>query len=239
MITKTEAPMEYLPNGFTLDIPKGCFPLSTDSVLLAHFAKGIGTRKLLDLGSGCGTLGLMLCAENTGCRITGLELDACAHQGALENIRRNRLEDRMESICTDLRQVPMLFGSGSFDCCISNPPYFSGGPASSALLARREDACSLAELVQAAAWALKYGGDFYLVHRPERLAEIIALAAGHRLEAKRLGLVRHQEGKDIALILLQLRKGAKPGLTMEDWILHDKSGAPTPLYRKIYHIPEE
>lgn len=231
--------MEYLPNGITLQIPDGCFPLSTDSIALAHFAKGIGAKRTLDLCSGCGTIGLMLCAENEGCHVTGVELDENAHAGALENIARNGLASRMESICADVHQVPALFAPGSFACCISNPPYFSDGPASRAGLARREDACTLSDLFHAAGWALKYGGDFYLVHRPERLAEIIRRGAENHLEAKRLGLLRHREGGPVSLVLLQLRKGGKPGLTMEDWVLHDRSGRPTPLYRQIYHIQED
>ena len=231
--------MEYLPHGFRLEIPAGCFPLTTDSMVLAHFAGSIGARTLLDLGSGCGTLGLLLCARNERCRVTGIELDAAAHGGALENIRHNRLGQRMESICADLRRVPGLFAPGSFACCISNPPYFSGGPASLTPLARREDACTLADLMSSAAWALKFGGDFFLVHRPERLAEIIALGAENALEAKQLTLVRHREDGPIALVLLKLRKGAKPGLTMEEWTLHHRDGSPTSLYREIYHIQED
>lgn len=227
--------MEYLPNGIELNIPAGAFPLCTDSILLAHFAR-VGNSTVLDLGAGCGTIGLMLCASNPGCRVTGLELEKAAHEGALENIRHNALDSRMQSICGDIRQVPALFGAGSFSCCISNPPYFSDGPASHALLARREDTCSLAELMTAAAWAIQYGGDFYLVHRPERLGEIIALGAANKLEAKELALVRHKEGGPINLILLRLRKGGKPGLKMEDWVLHDREGQPSSLYKEIYHI---
>ena len=97
--------MEYLQNGFTLDIPPGCFPLSTDSILLADFVRLGSNAHVLDLGSGCGTLGLLLCAKDAACSVTGMELDQTAHAAALENIRRNRLEDRMKSLCTDLRQL--------------------------------------------------------------------------------------------------------------------------------------
>ena len=91
----------------------------------------------------------------------------------------------------------------------------------------------------AAAKALKYGGDFFLVHRPERLAEAIALGAKHHLEAKRLCLVRHQEGSPIALVLLAFRKGGKPGLSIEEWTLYHRDGRKTPICREIYHITEE
>ena len=231
--------MEYLPHGLQLHIPEGCFPLTTDSMLLAHFAAILGRRAVLDLGSGCGTLGLLLCAGNQRCQVTGIELDENAHRGAEENIRRNNLAGRMRSICADLRRVPGLFEPGSFDCCISNPPYFSGGPASLLPTVRREDCCSLADLMACAAWALKYGGDFFLVHRPERLGELIARGASHKLEAKQLTLVRHREDGPIALVLLRLRKGAKPGLTIGELSLHHRDGSPTKEYLEIYHIRED
>ncbi|MBQ8834376.1 MAG: methyltransferase [Oscillospiraceae bacterium] len=229
--------METLPNGFTISLGEGCFPLSTDSMVLAHFARLPRNARVLDLGSGCGTLGLLLCAKDSGCAITGMELDEIAHEAALANIRRNGLEHRMESICANLRQVSNYFVPGSFSCIISNPPYFSGGPASRSLsAARREEQCTLADLCSSAAWALKYGGDFFLVHRPERLAEIIARCAENGLEAKRLCLLRHKAGGPITLILLHLRKGAKPGLKIEEQALFDKNGTPTSFYKDVYHI---
>ena len=229
--------MEYLPNGFTLELTEGAFPLSTDSMVLSHFARLPKKARVLDLGSGCGTLGLLLCSRNETCTVTGVELCNTAHAMALENIHRNNLDTRMESICADLRSVSERFSPGSFSVCISNPPYFSGGPASKNLTtARREDTCSAAELFHAAGWALKYGGDFFLVHRPERLAELIAHAAQHKLEAKRLCLLRHKGDGPVNLVLLQFRKGGKPGLIWEEIILHNADGSPTSAYKEIYHI---
>lgn len=221
--------MEVLPNGHTLDIPEGCFPLSTDSVALADFVRLPRRARVLDLGSGCGTLGLLLCDRDAQCRVTGVELDACAHQAALENILRNQLCPRMESVCADLRSVSVRFSPGSFDCCISNPPYFFGGPASRTVpLARRQDACPPEAVFQAAAWAIRYGGDFFVVHRPESLAQLTALGAGQGLEAKRLRLLRHRPGGPVCLILLQFRKGAKPGLKWEEAVIaptHAEAGS--------------
>lgn len=229
--------MEHLPNGLTLDLPQGTFPLSTDSMVLAHFASLPRNAKVLDLGAGAGTLGLLLCAKDPGCQVTGLEITESGHEAALQNIARNNLTARLTSICADVRHVPSEFAPGSFHCCISNPPYFSGGPASQATpLARREDCCTPEDLLKSAAWALRYGGDFFLVHKPERLAQLIACAAPHKLEAKRLTLIRHKEGGPITLILLQFRKGGKPGLIMEERSLFDSQGNPTDYYREVYHI---
>ena len=231
--------MEYLPGGLTLTPGSRAFPLSTDSMVLAHFIKLKRNAKVLDLGSGCGTLGLLLCATDQTCTVTGVELDANAHEAALANIARNHLGNRLDSICIDLRQLDPAY-NGFFDCCVSNPPYFSGGPASiSHAQARREDCCSIRELFTAAGKGLKYGGDFYLVHRPERLAELIAAGAERKLEAKRLRLVRHRQTGDISLILLQFRKGGKPGLQIDEIHLFDDNEQPSRFYREIYHIQED
>jgi tRNA1(Val) A37 N6-methylase TrmN6 len=229
--------METLHNGFTLDFPDNVFPLSTDSILLADFVRLSNNANVLDLGSGCGTLGTLLCAKNETCRVTGIELDATAHATALDNIRRNGLEPRMHSICADLRTVNTLFAPGSFSCCISNPPYFSGGPASAATpLARREDCCSPDELFSAASWALKYGGDFFLVHKPERLGQLCGCAVQAGLEPKRLRLIRHRENGPISLILLACRKGGKPGLVWEELFLNHADGVPSDYYKTLYSL---
>ena len=87
--------MEQLPNGFTLNLPEGAFPLSTDSMVLSHFVRLPKNARVLDLGSGCGTLGLLLCAVNESCRVTGVELSQSAHLAAIDNIRRNGLTTPM------------------------------------------------------------------------------------------------------------------------------------------------
>lgn len=229
--------MENLPNGYTLELCPGAFPLSTDSMVLSHFVRLPKNARVLDLGSGCGTLGLLLCSRDPGCSVTGLELDPAAHAAALENIRRNGLDLRMESLCADLRSVSEKFSPGCFSCCVSNPPYFSAGKASQSLpQARQEQTCTAEDLFKAAAWALKFGGDFFLVHKPERLAELTVLGAKYSLEAKRLCLLRHRPDAPVNLILLQLRKGAKPGLTWEEIVLHNSDGSLSPVYKEIYHL---
>ena len=231
--------MEQLPMGMTLELPEGVFPLSTDSMVLSHFCRGARGKRWLDLGSGGGTLGLLLCAEDPSRTVTGVELNAAAHEAALENIRRNALAVRMQSICADLREVPSRFASGSFSVCVSNPPYFTGGPASVRHpQARHEEQCSLSQLFASVGWALKYGGDFFLVHKPDRLSEILLEGAKVGMEAKRLCLLRHREGGPICLILLQMRKGAKPGLIWEEMALEDGNGNPTQAFRDIYHISD-
>lgn len=225
--------MEYLQNGYCLDIPSGCFPLSTDSILLSDFIRLPRNSTVLDLGSGCGTLGTLLCAKDPGCIVTGVELDEAAHTAALHNIALNALEGRLSSICSDLRS----FHRPGFHCCISNPPYYTGGPASNRTPnARRDDNCTIGELMAAASKNLRFGGDFFVVHKPEKLAQLISCGAAEGLEAKRLRLIRHTENAAVSLILLQFRKGGKPGLVWEEAFLFHSDGTPSDYYRKVYHL---
>jgi len=229
--------MEQLANGFTLDIPADVFPLSTDSILLADFVRLPKNAKVLDLGSGCGTLGLLLCAKDPSCRVTGIEITDCAHRAAEENISANNLGPRMASICGDFRQVTTSLPAGSFHVCVSNPPYFSGGPASqNHPTARRNDCCSTQELFVSAARTLRYGGDFFLVHKPEYLAQLCACGSNAGLEPKVLCLVRHKPESDCNLLLLQCRKGGKPGLKMQELTLFRSDGSPTDYYKKLYRL---
>ena len=226
--------MEYIADHYTLDLGPG-FPLSTDSMVLADFVKLPKNATVLDLGSGCATLGLLLCARDQSCRVTGMELQEAAHAAAVENIARNGLEGRLSSICRDLRDMPLA--PGSFQACVSNPPYFSGGAAHSKNpTARQEDTCTPKDLFAAASRALRWGGDFFLVHKPERLAQLCFEASSHGLEPKRLRLVRHRPDAPVSLILLSCRRGGKPGLQWEELCLYNQDGTPTADYKRIYNL---
>ena len=229
--------METIKQSFTLDLSGG-FPLSTDSMVLADFVRLPKNAAVLDLGSGCGTLGLLLCARDALCTVTGIELDEAAHAAALENIERNHLGERLHSICGDLREIPVA--PGLFRVCVSNPPYFSGGERHSRTPgARREDTCPPDALFAAASKALCFGGVFFLVHKPERLAQLCFEASSHGLEPKRLRLVRHRPDSPVSLILLSCRKGGKPGLMLEELLLFHSDGTPTEDYKRIYHTNNE
>lgn len=227
--------MEYLKNGFTLEIPDGCFPLSTDSVSLANFAKLPKNARVLDLGAGCGTLGMFLCASRPDCTVTGIEISQAAHEAGMKNAAANRVPDRYSSICADLCNIESLVKAGAFHVCVSNPPYFTGGPASQTLaVARQEQQCNMKDLFRAAAWSLQWGGDFFLVHKPERLAELCACASRHNLEPKTLLLLRHRKDGPVSLVLVQCRKGGKPGLIWQEQYLYEADGTPSAYFNALY-----
>lgn len=218
------------------------FPLGTDSVLLADFVRLPPAASVADLGAGVGTLGLLLCARQPDCRVDGVELQVQAVEAAQDAIRENGMEGRVSVVQGDLRQIAAFSPAGRYDAVVANPPYFPSGSgaaaASEALaLARTELACTLADVCRAAAWLLHWGGCFFLVHRPERLCDLVTELRANRLEPKRLRLVRHRPDAPPCLVLLESRLGGKSGLTIgPDLLLRDADGRESEEYRRIYGL---
>ena len=232
---------ELLSNGMRIAHAGGAFALGTDSVLLADFCGPVHAENIVDLGCGGCSLGVLLCAYHEACRVTGVEIQSAACEIARENVRVNALADRLQVVCADLRE----YAAGKhpkFDVAISNPPYFpvQGGAIArneAQAIARTELCCSFDELCLAVSRLLNYGGRFCLVHRPERLAELLSTLRSHRLEPKRLRCVRNDARSDVCLVLIEARLGAGIGLNIEqDLILSNPDGTPTGEYRRIYHI---
>src|SRR5699024_952353 len=227
---------EPLWNGVVLSQPDSLFPLGTDSVALSSFARFPHGARVADLGCGGGAIALMLLASDPSLHVTGIELDPVAAQAARDNGAENRVD--FQVVAGDLRHIETLLPPGGFDGCVANPPYFPVGSGASGARAnaRSEVTLTLKELCRAAQWLLTYEGRFALVHRPERLADLMEALRAHQLEPKRLRLLRHWAEKPPSLLLLEAKKGAKPGLVWEpDLILRDEDGQESAACRALYH----
>ena len=224
---------ELLLGHIRMTIPARHFGVSTDSMALADFCRIARGSRVLDLGCGCGLVSLLLLGSDPSLTVCGVELLPDAAQQARENAAQN-----------DLREAHDAIAPGSFDCAVSNPPYYpprSGFVCQDAGLAaaRSELHCSPDELCRAAARSLRWGGRFFLVPKPEWLADLICALRGAQLEPKRMQLVQHRASALPSLALLEARRGGKPGLACEpNLILYDEAGQPTAAYRRIYHLQE-
>lgn len=220
------------------------FPLSTDSVLLAYFAAPSGRCSIMDLGAGCGTLGLLLAASNPICRVDGIELQEQSVRSAEAVIRLNGLEEQVSVLPDDIRDIPAKYPANSYDAVLSNPPYFPVGHGASAAsealaIARTELCCTLHDLCRAAAHLLRWGAPFYLVHKPERLCDLLTTLRSCRLEPKRLRFVRNKSSAAPSLVLIESRLGGNPSLQiLPDLILRNEDGSETLEYRVIYGLEE-
>ena len=216
------------------------FPLSTDTVLLSAFARFSKNARICDLGAGSGALSLQLFSRDDSLHLTGVEILPQAVQSAEENIALNDLQAHIQILQGDLRTIRTLLPAGSFQGVVSNPPYFPAGSGAVRegevqATATSEAGCTMEELFFAADWLLQWGGKFCLVHRPERLTDLLCTARAHRLEPKRLRMVCHRLGMAPSLALLECVKGGKAGLFTEPTLyLYDESGAMSAQARAIY-----
>ena len=212
----------------------------TDSVLLAG-AAGPGDT-IADLGCGAGVVALLLAWDRPRSRVTGLELSESACELARLAAEENHLSDRVTIRRADLRDLSALPPAGSFDCAVSNPPYFAQGSGAAAKASRSrqrsEETCRIEELCRAAAHLVRWGGTFTVVYRPERLVDLLTALRQAALEPKRLQLVRHRPDSPVKLVLVQAKRGGRPGLKLEELTLYDAQGRESADYRRLYHKEE-
>ncbi len=231
---------ELWPGGPRFKQVEGSFRLSTDSVLLAYFAGSIRGKKIIDLGCGAGVIDLLMKAARPEASVDGIEIQPQSHALCRENMEINGY-DSSGIVLGDLREHRRLLTAGAYDLVLSNPPYFpekSGytAPDSGRAAARDERFCTLEDICRAAKYLCRWGGSFALVHRPERLAEICCAMSTNGLEPKRLRMVQYKEGAAPNLLLIEGRRGGKPGLVIEPpLILSDGLGGDSEEVKKIYH----
>ncbi len=233
------------PGGYRFLYDDTLFPPGTDTFLLSSLPRLKPGLRVCDLGSGTGLLGLLLLQRQRDLTVTGIERLAESVSLAQQTAAANQLTDRLRTIHGDLREIRQLLPANGFDLVVSNPPYFPSGsgqlPQTSALQsARSEDSCTLDQLCAAAAYLLRWGGSFCLVHRPERLTDLLCTLRSHAIEPKRLRLIcKHPEAAP-TLVLIDARRGGKPGLSIETpLILYTHDGSPTAELDTIYFRQQE
>ena len=217
------------------------FKLGTDSVLLADFVN-IGSRQRgIDLGCGSGVLPLLLMSKSERLHMTGLEINPEAAKTAEANLEANKLAERGSIVTGDIRLCKELFKSGEFDLVVANPPYFAEGSGKQSTdeakaAARTETMCTLGEVCRAAAYLCRTGGVFCLVHRAERLCDVLCLLRESGLEPKRLRTVAHDASKEPSLILVEARRGGSSGMKLlPPLFIRNPDGSETQEILKIYH----
>ena len=191
---------------------QGGFPLGQDTLLLGRFATLRRGGRVCDLGCGAGALPLLLLARESSLDLSGVELDGEAAALARRNLAENGLCGVIRT--GDLRRVREQFPAGRFDLVVSNPPYFPAGSGESGGSARMELCCTLTQVCAAAAFLLKNGGRFALVHRPERLAGLMEALGQSGLEPKRLQMVQHDRDKPPSAVLVEAVRQGRPGLSV-------------------------
>lgn len=198
------------------------FCFGVDAVLLSHYAAQTikPNTNVLDFCSGNGIVPILLHAKSEAAHITGLEIQANIAEMAKRSILLNKLQNQISMVCGDVKDAPKKFGKGTFDYITCNPPYKEAGGGitnefDAITIARHEIYCTLADIIEAAEHLLKPGGKLCIVHRPERLVDILACMRKSRIEPKRLRFVHPSPYKTAAMILIEGTKHGKPKLFLD------------------------
>lgn len=227
-------------NGLKIIQNKEGFRYGMDSVLLSDLAKEIKKDSMvLDLCSGNGIIGLLLCGKTKLKNIIGIEVQADVCEMATRSILYNHLQDKFQMVRGDIKNIESLVPAESFDAITCNPPYKkenSGiiNESQTKLIARHEVLCNLEDVVKAGVYCLKDKGSFYIVHRPERLADLFYLLRHYKLEPKVLRFVQPKINKKPNLILIKAIKNGNSFLDVkEPIIVYNEDGSYT---KEIYQI---
>ena len=207
-------------NGYRIIQRTDGFCFGMDAVLLSGFAMVKKGERVLDLGTGTGIIPILLEAKTEGEHFSALEIQREVADMAKRSVSLNGLEEKIQIVEGDIREASQIFGAASFDVVTSNPPYMNDAhglknPDLPKAIARHEVLCTLDDVAREASRVLKTGGRFYMVHRPHRLAEIITVLRGYKLEPKRMKMVHPFADRDANMVLIEAVKGGGVFLKME------------------------
>jgi tRNA1Val (adenine37-N6)-methyltransferase len=226
--------------GLQLIQKKDGFRFGVDAVLLAAFADIRKGAEVLDLGTGTAIIPILLAGKTQARRITGLEIQPEMAEMAKRSVLLNHLEDRIDIVQGDIKSCPEQWKASGFDAVLSNPPYMPFGrglvnPADTKAVARHEILCTLEDVVKAGSRLLMPGGQFAMVHRPDRLVDIVWHMRSCGIEPKYLRFVHPSPYKKPNLLLIKGTRGGNPQLKMmEPLYVYDEKGNYSEEINRIY-----
>ena len=203
---------------------KTAFCFGIDSVLLSDFAKEIkNNSKVADLGTGNGIVGLLLCKKTKLNQIIGVEIQEEIAEMAERSIKLNDLEEQFKIVAV-----------------VMNPPYKEVGKGktnenSSKLIARHEVKATLSDFIKVAAGLLKDKGEVYVVHKPERIVDIMQEMRANKIEPKKMRLVYPYENETPSIVLIKGVKGGKKFFSVDKpLVIYQNNGEYTQDIKNIY-----
>ena len=217
-----------------------CFSFSLDSIMLANFATiRLKDKKIVDLGCGNGVIPLIM-SLRCDKKIIGVELQNKLADMAKRSVDYNGLNDVIEIINTNMKDYVSDETFESFDLITCNPPYFKVNDKNffndniEKVIARHEVEITLSELMVIVKKLLKNNGNFAIVHRTDRLMEILSEFRKNNIEPKRVRFVHEKSNKESTLVLIEGQKNGKVGLKVENpFILYNEDGSETEEYKKL------
>lgn len=220
------------------------FSFSMDAVLLARFAQIPKYGRILDLCTGNGVIPLLL-STRTRAKLEGIEIQPRLADMARRSVVMNGLQNQITIREGDLRELVQDTGHGAYDAITVNPPYMplTGGDLKINIhqaIARHEIHCTLEEVVANSMRLLRPGGKMWMVHKPQRLGELMSLFRQYRLEPKVIRFVHPRAGAEANMVLIEALRGGKPDMRiLPPLIVYDDHGEYCPEIMNIYYGPKE
>ena len=220
-----------------------CFGI--DSILLSDFAKNIKKNsKVADLGTGTGIIGLLLCKKTNLAEMTGIEIQEDVANMAERSIKLNNLEEKFRIINSNINEIfsKKLLEKNVFDVVVMNPPYKEVGTGEineneKKLISRHEIKANLSDFIKTAYGLLKDKGELYIVHKPERMPDIIQKLREIKIEPKELRVVYSNKNSEASLILIKAVKGGKKFLKIDRPLyIYNESGKYSDEIKQIYNV---
>jgi len=221
---------------------KNGFCFGIDSVLLSDFAKNIKKdAKVIDLGTGTGIIPILLCGKTKLKNIIGVEIQKDVYEMAVRSCKLNNLEDRFSLINENILNLKDLYERDSFDVVVSNPPYkkINTGVINESekkYISRHEVTAHLDDFIKISKYLLKDKGELFLVHRPERLVDILFSMRTNNIEPKNIRFVFSNRNKEPKLVLIKGVKNGRPFLKIENNLyIYGTDGEYSEEINKIYN----
>ncbi len=224
--------------GIYQDQRQFCF--GVDAVLLADFAAACPGERVVDLCAGNGIIPILLACKTRVAQVTGVELSERNCSLFRRSVERNGLSDRVSVLWGDVKEFRSSLPGSEADLVTCNPPYMKAG---SGLLnerdevawARHEVRCTLADVLDAAAWAVRPGGRVCMIHRPHRMEDLLCGLRERGLEPKRFRPVYPKPGAEASMLLVEAMRGGKSGLRLlPPLTIYEESGRYSPEIDQIY-----
>ncbi|MNB66956.1 N5-glutamine S-adenosyl-L-methionine-dependent methyltransferase [compost metagenome] len=195
------------------------FSFSMDAVLLARFASIPPRGRVLDLCTGNGVIPLLL-TTRTSAKLEGIEIQPRLADMARRSVAMNDLQEKITIHEGDLRTMHETAGYGVYDAITVNPPYMPLNGSDLKMnthqaMARHEIGCTLEDVIQAAVRLVRTGGKVSMVHKPQRLADIISLMRKYRLEPKNIRFVHPRAHLEANMVLIEAARDGKPEVRVQ------------------------
>ncbi len=242
IINENEKIEDLQCNGLKIIQNKKWFCFGMDAVLLTNYCDVKNNSRIVDLGTGTGIIPILLSGKRNISSAVGIEIQKEVAEMASRSVELNKLEEKIKILNIDLKNATEYLETNSFDAVISNPPYKlnnSGilNPNDQKAISRHEIKCTLEDVISVASSLLKQYGRFYMVHRPDRLVDIMCLLRKYKLEPKQIRFVHPKSGEKPNMVLIRASKNGNPELKFDPPLyIYNEEGIYTEDVYKIYGI---